>query len=67
MELIILEIKKPGPLAFKSNVGFVSCISKINGALIENVEDLDVVMPMYNLREITQRHLVLCGIIIEMN
>ena len=38
-------------LAFKNNVPFVSCISKINNTLIDNAEDLDVVMPMYNLLE----------------
>ena len=34
---------------FKNNAPFTSCITKINGELIENAEDLDVVMPMYNL------------------
>ena len=69
LESILSEIKKAGPLAFKNNVPFVSSISKINGLLIENSEDVDVVMPMYNLLEyskIIQRHLVLCGIIVEM-
>ena len=32
----------------KNNAPFISCISKINGALVENAEDLDIVMPMYN-------------------
>ena len=35
----------------KTNAPFISCISKVNGALIENAEDLDIVMPMYNLVE----------------
>ena len=43
--------KKNRPLAFKNNALFISCISKINGVLIENAEDLDIVMPMYNLLE----------------
>ena len=30
---------------------FTSCISKINNTLIDNAEDLDVVMHMYNLLE----------------
>ena len=34
---------------FKNNAPFISCISKINGKLIENADDLDIVMPMYNL------------------
>ena len=38
-------------LALKNNAPFISCISKINGELIENAEDLDIVMPMYNLLE----------------
>ena len=38
-------------LAFKNNAPFINCISKINGVIIDNAEDLDVVMPMYNLLE----------------
>ena len=38
-------------LILKNNAPFISCISKINGALIENAEDLDIVMPMHNLLE----------------
>ena len=38
-------------LVFKNNAPFISCISKINGVKIDNTEDLDVVMPMYNLLE----------------
>ena len=36
-------------LAFKNNAPFISCISKINNTLLDNAEDLDIVMPMYNL------------------
>ena len=36
-------------LAFKNNAPFTNCLSKINNILIDNVEDLDIVMPMYNL------------------
>ena len=38
-------------LAFKNNAPFISCISKINNALIDNAEDLDIVVPMYHLIE----------------
>ena len=38
-------------LALKNNALFTSCISKINNTLIDNAEDLDVVMHMYNLLE----------------
>ena len=34
-----------------NNAPFGSCISKINNTLIDNEEDLDIVMPMYNLLE----------------
>ena len=36
-------------LAFRNNTPFTSCISKINNTLINNAEDLDIVMLMYNL------------------
>ena len=42
--------------AFKNNAPFLSCISKINGKLVENAEDLDVVMPMYNLLEYSKNY-----------
>ena len=40
----------------KNNALFISCISKINGVLVENVEDLDIVMPMYNLLEYSENY-----------
>ena len=43
-------------LTLKNNAPFVSCISKINNTLIDNAEDLDVVMPMYNLLEYTKNY-----------
>ena len=43
-------------LAFKNNTLFVSCISKINNALIDNAQDLDVVMSMYNLLEYSKNY-----------
>ena len=36
-------------IAFKNNALFVSCISKIKNTFTDNAEDLDIVMPMYNL------------------
>ena len=42
--------------AFKNNAPFLSCVSKINGKLVENAEDLDVVMPMYNLLEYSKNY-----------
>ena len=42
--------------AFKNNAPFISCISKINGVLIENAEDIDIVMPKYNLLEYSKNY-----------
>ena len=36
---------------FKNSAQFTNCISKINNTQIDNAEDIDVVMPMYNLTE----------------
>ena len=40
----------------KNNAPFISCISKINGVLVENAEDLDIVMPMYNLLKYSKNY-----------
>ena len=42
--------------AFKYNAPFISCISKINNTLIDNAEDLDVVIPMYNMLEYSKSY-----------
>ena len=55
-------------LVFKNNAPFINCVSKINSVKIDNAEDLDVVMPMYNLLvKIIEKQQVVYGIIIEMN
>ena len=62
--------KKNKAVAFKNNARFINCISKFNGVKIDNAEDLDVVMPMYNLLEYSKNYKkqqVVYGIIIEMN
>ena len=46
---IIYEINKNRQLILKNNATFVSCITRINGELIEDADDLDIVMLMYNL------------------
>ena len=43
-------------LAFKNNAPFTSCTSKINNTFFDNAEDLDVVMPMYNLFEYSKNY-----------
>ena len=48
--------KKNRPLILKNNAPFVSCITRINGELIEDPDDLDIVMPMYNLLEYSKNY-----------
>ena len=48
--------KRNKSVAFKNNAPFINCISKINGVKIDNAEDLDVVMPMYNLLEYSKNY-----------
>ena len=44
------------PLILKNNAPFVSCIKRINGELIEDADDLDIVMPIYNLLEYSKNY-----------
>ena len=43
-------------LILKNNAPFVSCITRINNELIEDADDLDIVMPMYNLLEYSKNY-----------
>ena len=44
------------PLILKNNAAFVSCITRIDNELIEDADDLDIVMPMYNLLEYSKNY-----------
>ena len=48
-------------VAFTNNAPFRSCVSKITSTLINNAEDLDIVMPMYNLLEYSQNYSMTSG------
>ena len=48
--------KRNRPLILKNNAPFVSCITRINGELIEDADDLDIVKPMYNLLEYSKNY-----------
>ena len=50
--------KRNKNLTFKNNVPFISCISKINNTFVDNAEDRDIVMPMYNLLEYNDNYSV---------
>ena len=53
--------KRNKAVAFKNNALFINCISKINGIKNDNAEDLDVVMPMYNLLEYSKNYKITTG------
>ena len=48
--------KRNKAVEFKNNAPFINCISKINGVKIDNTEDLDVVMSMWNLPEYSKNY-----------
>ena len=43
-------------LVFENNAPFISCILKINNIFSDKSEDLDIVMPMYNLIECSKNY-----------
>ena len=51
-----LRDRQDRPLIFKNNAPFVSCITRINGELIEDDDDLDIVVPMYNSLEYSKNY-----------
>ena len=51
-----LKGRQNRPVILKNNAPFISCITRINGELIEDADDLDVVMPMYNLLEYSKSY-----------
>ena len=48
--------KRNKAVAFENNAPFINCFSKVNGVKIDNAEDLDAVMPMYNLLEYSKNY-----------
>ena len=48
-------------LAFENNAPFTNYISNINNVLIDNAEDLDIVMPMYNLLDYSKNYRKITG------
>ena len=48
--------KRNRPVILKNNAPFASCITRINSELIEDADDLDIVMSMYNLLEYSKNY-----------
>ena len=55
--------KKNRPVILKNNAPFVLCITRINGELIEDANDLDIVIPMYNLLEYSKNYRKTIGLL----
>ena len=51
-----IRYKRNRPVILKNNAPFVSCITRINGELIEDADDLDIVISMYNLLEYSKNY-----------
>ena len=50
------DAKTNKAVAFKNKGPSINCISKINGVQIDNAEDLDIVMAMYNFLEYSKSY-----------
>ena len=48
-------------VAFKNFAPFTDCVSEINNTQVDNAEDIDVVMPMYNLIEYSNNYFKASG------
>ena len=48
-------------LVFKNNTSFISCISKVNNTFVNNAEDINLIMPMYNLLEYSDNYYMTSG------
>ena len=49
-------LRRNRPVILKNSTPFVSCMTRINGELIEDADDLDIVMPMYNSLEYSKNY-----------
>ena len=49
-------LRRNRPLILKNNAPFVSCMAKINNELIEDADDLDIVITMYNSLEYSKHY-----------
>ena len=48
--------KRDKGVAFKNCAPFTNCISEINNTHMDNMKDIDIVMPMYNLIEYSDNY-----------
>ena len=48
-------------VVFKNGAPFINCISEVNNNQVDNVKDIDIVMPMYNLIEYSDNYVKTSG------
>ena len=48
-------------VTFKNCAPFINCISEINSTQVDHAEDIDILMPMYNLIEYSDNYLKKSG------
>ena len=41
---------------FKNCAPFTNCISQVNNTQVDNAKDIDIVMPMYNVKEYSDNY-----------
>ena len=51
-----ITVVRPNNAKRNKAAAFINCISKINGIKVDNAEDLEVVLPMYNLLEYSKNY-----------
>ena len=51
-----IKVIRDKDVAFKNCAQFINCISEINNTQIDNIKDIDIVMPMYNLIEYSDNY-----------
>ena len=63
LTLLLHWSKYDKKLVIKNFTLFTTCISKIKNTLIDNAEDLDILMPMFNLIEYIKNYSKASGIL----
>ena len=56
-------LRRNRKIILKNNAPFVSCITRINNEFIEDADDLDIIMPMYNLLEYSKNYRKTIGLL----
>ena len=55
-DILTTSHNNPTPVGFKNCAPFTKCNTKIDGTTLDDGEDIDLVMPMYNLLDISSNY-----------